>query len=73
MRRALFAVVLGPFLFVPAAFGQTARFVAQEIDAHVGNVCYALAVADVSGDGKLDIIAGGRATHNVKIYWNRKK
>jgi len=57
MRRALFAVALGPFLFVPAAFGQTARFVAQEIDAHIGNVCYSLAVADVSGDGKLDIVA----------------
>ncbi|HKM52517.1 MAG TPA: FG-GAP-like repeat-containing protein [Isosphaeraceae bacterium] len=29
--------------------------------------------ADLDGDGKNDIIAGGRATHNVKIYWNRNK
>lgn len=26
---------------------------------------------DLNGDGKIDIIAGGRATHNVKIYLNQ--
>ena len=31
-----------------------------------------LAVADLNGDGKNDIVAVGRATHNVKIYWNGK-
>lgn len=25
---------------------------------------------DLDGDGDPDLIAGGRATHNVKIYWN---
>ncbi len=29
-------------------------------------------VADLNGDGRPDIVAGGRATHNVKIYWNQK-
>jgi hypothetical protein len=29
-----------------------------------------LAVADLNGDKKPDIIASGRATRNVKIYWN---
>ena len=29
-----------------------------------------LQVADLNGDGALDIIASGRATHNVVIYWN---
>lgn len=29
-----------------------------------------LAVADLNGDGKPDIVASGRATKNVRIYWN---
>ncbi|MGI9175132.1 MAG: hypothetical protein ACR2GR_07430, partial [Rhodothermales bacterium] len=30
-----------------------------------------LKVADLDGDGRLDVIAAGRATHNLVIYWNR--
>ena len=30
-----------------------------------------LIVADLTGDGRLDIVAGGRATHNVKLYVNQ--
>lgn len=29
-----------------------------------------LATGDLNGDGRADIVAVGRATHNVKIYWN---
>jgi hypothetical protein len=32
--------------------------------------CEDLCLADLNGDGKLDIIASGRATHNVRIYFN---
>jgi len=32
--------------------------------------CEDLCLADLNGDGKLDIIAAGRATHNLKIYLN---
>lgn len=33
------------------------QFRGKEIDPHVGNVCYAVTVADVNGDGKLDVVA----------------
>ncbi|WP_245189518.1 FG-GAP repeat domain-containing protein [Lunatimonas salinarum] len=36
-----------------------------------GMACEDLQVADLNGDGKLDIIASGRATNNLKIYWNK--
>ncbi len=29
-----------------------------------------LVVADLTGDSRPDIVAGGRATHNVKLYVN---
>jgi hypothetical protein len=36
-----------------------------------GMACEDLQLADLDGDGKLDIIAAGRATKNVKIYFNQ--
>lgn len=32
-----------------------------------------LTAGDLNGDGKADLVAVGRATHNVKIYWNEGK
>src|SRR5262249_7440890 len=32
-----------------------------------------LSAADLDGDGKIDIVACGRQTHNLRIYWNGKK
>ncbi len=32
-----------------------------------------LAVADLDSDGRPDIVAVGRQTHNVRIYWNGKQ
>jgi hypothetical protein len=32
--------------------------------------CESLIIADLDGDQKADIIAAGRASHDVKIYWN---
>ena len=32
--------------------------------------CEDLAVADLDGDGKPDVIAAGRASHNLRILWN---
>ena len=33
--------------------------------------CEDLTLADLDGDGKLDIVASGRATHNLKVYFNQ--
>ncbi len=33
--------------------------------------CEDLKAADLNGDGKLDLVAAGRATKNVVIYWNQ--
>ncbi|MGV3774489.1 MAG: FG-GAP repeat domain-containing protein [Verrucomicrobiales bacterium] len=38
-----------------------------------GMACEDLKLADLDGDGRLDIIAAGRATKNVKIYWNKSE
>jgi hypothetical protein len=32
-----------------------------------------LAIADLNGDKRPDIVAAGRATRNVRIYWNEGK
>jgi hypothetical protein len=36
-----------------------------------GMACEDLCLADSNGNGKLDIIATGRATKNVRIYFNQ--
>lgn len=41
----------------------------QWIDEN-GMACEDLQVMDMNGDGRLDIVASGRATNNLKIYWN---
>ena len=33
--------------------------------------CEDLKVADLNGDGRPDIVASGRNTHNLIMYWNR--
>lgn len=55
-------------------------FVAQDSQGKVwkdfwiddnGMACEDLQLADLDGDGKKEIIAAGRASHNLKIYWNK--
>jgi hypothetical protein len=38
-----------------------------------GIACEDLAVADLNGDNKPDVVAAGRATKNLKVYWNKRK
>jgi hypothetical protein len=35
-----------------------------------GIACEDLCLADLNGDGRLDIVAAGRATRNVRVYFN---
>lgn len=37
-----------------------------------GMACEDLTAGDLNGDGRIDVVASGRATHNLKIYWNRR-
>ena len=37
-----------------------------------GMACEDLKVADLDGDGDPDIVASGRATKNLKVYWNQR-
>lgn len=36
-----------------------------------GMACEDLQIADLNGNGKPDIIASGRSTNNLRIYWNK--
>jgi ubiquinone/menaquinone biosynthesis C-methylase UbiE len=60
----------GVFVFDPKPGAAPLAFERHTIDDG-GMACEDALAADLDGDGRADIIAGGRATHNVKIYWNR--
>lgn len=45
------------------------KWESQWIDEN-GMACEDIQVADLNGDGKPDLVASGRATKNLKIYWN---
>jgi FG-GAP-like repeat len=61
----------GVFVFDPRPGAGGLSFESHTLDDG-GVACEDALAADLNGDGRLDIIAGGRATHNVRIYWNRK-
>jgi hypothetical protein len=69
MRRRTIAFALVAPLLAAAAQAQDApefpRFEAQQIDPHIGNVCYAVTVADINGDGKPDVVA----VSEDAVYW----
>jgi hypothetical protein len=64
--RSLLAIGLAVGLAHEAAGTDFPRFEARKIDRNVGEVCYALATADVDGDGRLDIAA---ATEDAVVWY----
>ena len=65
MRRP---ILLGLCLFLPAlaaSAGEFPRFEHVVLDPHVGNVCYAVTVADVDSDGRPDVVAVAEDA----VYW----
>jgi hypothetical protein len=61
----------GVFVFDPKPGTTRLTFDRHTIDDG-GMACEDALAADLDGDGRADIVAGGRATHNVRVYWNRK-
>jgi hypothetical protein len=63
---------VGVKIFIPEGKGSAVKWHEHWIDDN-GMACEDLQVADLNGDSKPDIIAAGRSSHNLKIYWNRGK
>ncbi|UHG92204.1 FG-GAP repeat domain-containing protein [Spirosoma oryzicola] len=64
------AGAVGVRLFKPKEEGNLEGY---SLDDSVRMACEDLQAADLDGDGDLDLIASGRATLNVLIYWNQQK
>lgn len=62
---------VGLKLYVPTAGDGSAWQLHAVIDDN-RMACEDLKAADLNGDGKLDLIASGRATRNLVIYWNQR-
>jgi hypothetical protein len=52
------------------AVDEKGRKWARQIIEEGGVAVEDLAAADLNGDGRIDLVAVGRQTHNVRIYWN---
>lgn len=65
MRRLSALAALASLAATLAGAGEFPRFESREIDPRVGNVCYAVATADVDGDGKPDVVAVAEDA----VYW----
>lgn len=63
--------VTGPGVYVYRAATPDGTSWTKHVIDNGGVAVEDLVVADFDGDGRVDIVAGGRATHNLKLYWNR--
>lgn len=63
--------IKGPGVYVYTADDATGTKWTKHVIDDGGMACEDLLCGDLNGDGRPDIIAGGRATLNVKLYLNR--
>lgn len=70
-REAGTGAVKGPGLYVFSSDDNTGRKWTKHVIDNGGVAVEDALVADFTGDGKPDLLAGGRATHNLKLYINR--
>ena len=62
--------IKGPGVYVYWAGNSTADKWTKQVIDNGGMACEDLFVLDLTGDGRPDIVAGGRETHNVTLYVN---
>ena len=59
------ATILLLLLSVPSLWAQEIKFQPQTVDPQIDKVCYGLAIADVNGDQKTDLVG----VSNRAVYW----
>lgn len=69
MNRPGAKVGIRLYIMVDAASG---RWRTTQVDDNA-MACEDLCISDLNGDGKIDIVASGRATKNVKVYFNESE
>lgn len=70
-REASPGPVVGPGLYVYQSTGDDPAAWKKHVLDDGGCAVEDALAADFNGDGRPDLVAGGRATHNVKLYMNR--
>ena len=63
--------IKGPGVYVYSCDDEAQRKWSKHVIDDGGVAVEDAFAADLNGDGKPDLVAGGRATHNVKLYINR--
>jgi len=70
-REAGDGPIAGPGVYVFDADDSQGTSWSKQVIDNGGMACEDLICSDINGDGRVDIIAGGRKTRNVKLYLNQ--